>query len=477
MALLRDEPRSLGVARRAALIFALWIGFWSLAVAVVAGLLYVPYAQAQYGGDVGASGFVAIAAAISLLFALRPRFAGREARGTNPLARSRAPELYALVERIGARAGVKAPIAIHLRSESNASIAATRHWHGGIRRLDVSIGYGLLCILSEAELGSVIAHEYGHFVGGDLGLTPWVYRIRTSIGRTLGSLESSIFLLDWPFRAYASWFLRHSATISRAQEYAADALAARLAGAEATCAALEKVHDLGAMWSVYFAQDLVPSIHRGARLPIRAGFITFLDSTSRRAAVAQSIENEQARAPGPFDTHPSLDERIAAVTSSWRPGTQAVAECLALLGPEAEAIWYECFIQGALRACSWETFGDDILLPAIRSRFANTFLAPERVPLTALVELVADTESLWARTKPDGLVLMSRLARRNYVLDILREFAIASLCASGYRLRAHPGEPLLMSRGDRAVRPDELLEQVCDGRIGAPQLEALAASC
>jgi hypothetical protein len=74
-------------------------------------------------------------------------------------------------------------------------------------------------LLSEAELGSVVAHEYGHFVGADLRLGPWVYRLRNSIGHALASLDSSIFFLDMPFRLYGQWFLRRTALISRAQEY------------------------------------------------------------------------------------------------------------------------------------------------------------------------------------------------------------------------------------------------------------------
>lgn len=192
--LTNDAP--LGIARRAALVIGLWLGFWLLAAAMVLSLLYVPYAQVQYDDAIGLSGFAAIAAAISVLAALRPRRKARGPAEQAPLARDRLPALYALVDGIGKQAGVAAPVGIFLRPETNASISARRTWFGRIRWLEVNLGFGLFCLLSEAELGAVVAHEYGHFVGGDLGLSPLVYRIRVSIAKALASLESSIFLLD-----------------------------------------------------------------------------------------------------------------------------------------------------------------------------------------------------------------------------------------------------------------------------------------
>ncbi|HEY2346163.1 MAG TPA: M48 family metallopeptidase [Xanthomonadaceae bacterium] len=469
------QPRALGVARRASLILALAAGFWLLALVVLALLLHVPYAQGNYDGAVGFSGFACIAAAVSLLIALRPRFRPRSTDKATPLARERAGRLYAFVEGIGAQAGVKAPVAIYLRPECNASIAAVRHWYGGIRRLDVVLGYGLFCLMDEQEVGAVVAHEYGHFVGGDLGLTPWVYRMRQSMGATLGSLESSLFLLDWPFRWYAQWFLRHTASISRAQEYAADALSAKLFGPEAIRSSLERTDELGAIWSVYVQRVLFPAVNQGGRLPIRAGFERFLASDRRSAPLQAAIAEERVRQPNPYDTHPTLEERVHALTGSAPVRDRAPQNCTDMFGDDghAESAWYGTFINGNLKAASWDAFGDEVMLPRIRARFANTFLAPDRVPLTALPDLVNDIQHLWEKTKPKGLSLHSPLARRKHVLEILEEFAIASLAHAGYRLDAFPGEDLRMSRDACVVFPDRLLADTSDGKLRAADLERL----
>lgn len=469
------QPRALGVARRASLILALAAGFWLLALVVLALLFHVPYAQGNYEGTVGFSGFACIAAALSLLVALRPRWRPRSKDKATPLARERAGRLYEFVEGIGAKAGVKAPVAIYLRPECNASIAAVRHWYGGIRRLDVVLGYGLFCLMDEQEVGAVVAHEYGHFVGGDLGLTPWVYRMRQSMGATLGSLESSLFLLDWPFRWYAQWFLRHTASISRAQEYAADALSAKLFGSEAIRSSLERTDELGAVWSVYVQQVLLPAVNQGGRLPIRDGFERFLASDRRSAPLQAAIADERVREPDPYDTHPTLEERVNALVGAAPVRDRRPQRCTDLFGDDAqaEAAWYETFTNGKVKASSWDAFGDEVVLPRVRTRFANTFLAPEQVPLTKLPDLVNDIQHLWEKTKPKGLSLHSPLARRKHVLEILEEFAIASLAHAGYRLDALPGEDLRMSRDACTVLPGQLLADTCDGKLRAADLERL----
>jgi Zn-dependent protease with chaperone function len=469
-------PRALGVARRAALVFALWLGFWLLALALIALLLSVPYAQLRYAGELGLGGMLAVLAAISLAIALfRPRARNAGARD-EPLPRARVPALYALVEDIGARAGIRAPVAIHLGLGVNASIGATRTWNGRVRKLDVVLGHGLLGVLDERGLSAVIAHEYGHMAKGDLGLTPWVYRTRASLVETVSSLESSLFLLDAPFRLYAHAFLSQSARISRAQEYAADALGATLFGADAMADALRAVHAATPEWDAYQQFALLPAVNRGARLPVLDGFRRFLAASRRRAAVLDAIARGRAAPPHPYDSHPAFEERLAAL------GTQAhaappAAHALHLLGGEdqADALWYERFTRGALQATSWDEYGEQVLAPSVQARFRDTFLAPDRVSLSALPALVADTDALWERTKPDGVVLLSAQGRARHVLAVLEEFAMACLGRSGWRMRVVPGEPVWMERDGAWITPEQLIAEVREGRRSAAELSAISA--
>lgn len=471
------EARTLGVARRAAFVFAGWLGFWLLAAGIVLALLAIPYVQLRYD-SFGLGGILAFVAAISLVIALfRPRGRDRDATPT-PLPRERVPELYERVERIGARAGVRAPVAIHLGFGVNASIGADRTWYGRIRKLDVSLGYGLLGLLDEEEVDAVVAHEFGHMAKGDLGLTPWVYRTRNALGGTLYQLDSSPFLLDAPFRLYAHVFLRQSASLSRAQEYEADALAASLAGVDAAADALRRVHAASAEWDVYTREVLTPAINRGARLPVLDGFRKFRASERRRPALLQAIARERDAPPDPRDTHPSLEERLAALGRSGIEPVPSNRNALRLLGGEAagEALCYEWFTKGELTPVDWDSFGERVLAPAIRERFDQTFLDPVQVSLQRLPELAQDHEALWNRTKPDGISLLSPQARARHVFAVLEEFAIAALHRCGWTLHVVPGEAWRMRRGEQEVLPDQLMLDVREGRIDAPSLARLETS-
>lgn len=51
------------------------------------------------------------------------------------------------------------------------------------------VGIPLLHLLSERGFRGVIAHELGHYRGGDTRLGPWIYRTREAIGRTIAQLS------------------------------------------------------------------------------------------------------------------------------------------------------------------------------------------------------------------------------------------------------------------------------------------------
>lgn len=466
------------IAKRATLVLALWLGFWILALGLVALLLWIPVAQFIYRGSAELSGFVAGVAGLSLAWTLRPRRREQEASTVSkipPLSRETAQPLYALVEKIGAGLGINAPVNIHLVGQSTAFIFGRRNWYGKVRSLEVGLGLPLLGSMSEAELGSVIAHEFGHFVAGDLSLGPWVYRTRNAIARTVTDLDDSMFFLDLLFRSYGQWFLRLSASVSRAQEYAADAIAARTFGADTSANALRKVHLLGPVWSSYFDLDLAPALNHGARLPVFEGFRQFRRSATRRPEVQAAIARSEARTVSEYDTHPSLGERLAAMIGDSRPGYPPLADCFALLGGEAatEQAWYALFPNEDTVRCDWSRFGQDVLQPRIASRFAGTWMDPVRLPLAELAPMANTLDELWPRLRPEGVSFLSRQGKRNHVTGILNEWIVACLSARGFVAAVAPGQALTMARGEQVVEPDALLRAALAQTLYPSTLAAL----
>ncbi|MGP3936030.1 M48 family metallopeptidase [Nonomuraea sp. KM88] len=187
--------------------------------------------------------------ALDLAWLLRPRpapFPG----GAQPLTREDAPDLYALLDRIGTE--IKAPRTdlVAVSGEVNASFST----YGWRRRRLVEIGYPLWVILTPQERVALLAHEMAHASNGDdrHGLVVGsalhsltVLRELTTFGWEPGDglsrwlAESLLALLGLPVRGLiaAMELLLHRA--SQRAEYRADAMAARVAGVPATASLLD----------------------------------------------------------------------------------------------------------------------------------------------------------------------------------------------------------------------------------------------
>ena len=154
-----------------------------------------------------------------------PSVAGRFAAPGPKISEADEPRLMALIDEEAKAAGETVPEDIYLTMEANAAVMQRSRTH----RVMI-VGIPLLHILTERELRGVIAHEFGHYSGGDTKLGPWIHRTRETIGRTIRQLSDddgdeswSKRLVRLPFIWYGKAFLRITAAISRRQEFAADA--------------------------------------------------------------------------------------------------------------------------------------------------------------------------------------------------------------------------------------------------------------
>ena len=82
------------------------------------------------------------------------------------------------------------------------------------------IGVPLLHVVTERGIRGVIAHEFGHYAGGDTRLGPWIYRTHDTIGRTISRLSDEDGDEGWtqravrpPFIWYGKAFLRITSAI------------------------------------------------------------------------------------------------------------------------------------------------------------------------------------------------------------------------------------------------------------------------
>ena len=260
------------------------------------------------------------------------------------------------------------PDDIYLTLEANAAVTQASR----TRRVLI-VGVPLLHILSERELRGVIAHEFGHYSGGDTRLGPWIYRTRETIGRTIGQLSYEDDDESWsqravrqPFIWYGHAFLRITAKISRRQEFAADALrrpqrrarrARRRTRADPRLRArLRRVlaargHPRAAGGPAAAGVRGLPALHRA-----RVGRSQPPRSSSR-------IMREEAT--DPYDSHPSLPERIAAVDGmpDGEPDDSPAAIALLASPDEVERRLLDFLLgdaAGEFRPVDWQDVGAEV---------------------------------------------------------------------------------------------------------------------
>ncbi|WP_224368803.1 M48 family metallopeptidase [Hyalangium versicolor] len=466
------NPRS--TARRALLTLVLWAGFWLLGATVVAALAWVPIAETLYSGGLGGAGFFAAAGALTVLWALRPhwKFRQRRREDMESLSPERFPALFALIEDVARRVGTQVPRKVFLADQATAYIAIERRWWGLRREAVVGVGFPLFALLSREELASVLAHEFGHHAGGDLTLGPWVYRTRSAIALAVDRLEDSAFFLDVPFRLYGQLFLRVSGAVSRQQELAADALAARTCGPEATARALHKVHALAPHWSAYLRHDVIPIIERSVRVPILEGFRLFLSEKSRRTEIESDIAEETQRPPSPWDSHPPFEERLGSLEHApVSPDAPLPLEnldsggCLDLLGgaESAEEAFYTQMTRGGLVSLRWDELGEKIILPEIAKQLTGSALDPRRTRLDSLPELLREGAGLWDRVRPAGLNIFSPEAKRQRAHHLLAQWLAAALVERGFTPELRPGANLRVQHEGHVVEPASMVEWLTHG--------------
>jgi heat shock protein HtpX len=221
--------------------------------------------------------------------------------GAQPVSREQMPRLYAVMERLTAKAGLPMPkLYVIPQAAPNAFATGRNPSHAS-----VAVTAGLMELMTDDELEGVIAHELSHVRNYDILITSIAATIAGAItfmarmgqfamifggygssrdDRRGGGLSALLMIFLAPL---AALFIQLG--ISRQREYAADAAGARMVGHPyGLISALEK---LGAY---------------NKRIPMNVS-----PATASLFIVAPLSAGEVFT--GLFSTHPPLSERIAAL--------------------------------------------------------------------------------------------------------------------------------------------------------------------
>lgn len=461
------------LATRAIMAIALMVGFYVLALGIAGLLLWIPYAEWEYAHRVTARlALACVASAIAILWALVPRPDRFEPPGPL-LDTTSAPRLLRIIDDVARDTGQAPPSEVYLLNQVNAWVTHRGGVMGFGSRRVMGIGLPLLQLLDPAELRAVIAHEFGHYSGGDVALGPWIYKTRGAIGRALAGLQGS--WLQAIFNWYGRLFMRLTMAVSRQQEFTADAVAARVAGADVASRALRRVALHGSTYDPYWQADVLPVLKAGYMPPVLEGWREFVTRVESRGAFqAAAHELATGDTAGEFDSHPAMAERIEALE---RLSTRATAP-FELDGPvlgDAEP-WVRTLLAyyngedaiASLRPVDWKDTGSVVFAAqweGLVQRFESWFgsITVEQIP-TGKDDYARRGESLI-----DSGQIADKKQRTLAAMRVMSAGLGVALVRAGWEITAYPSEPVLVGRGDVRLDPFATVFSLVEGRESAAE--------
>ncbi|MFF5146224.1 M48 family metalloprotease [Streptomyces sp. NPDC013157] len=352
-----------GAPLRAVLVLGLLLGFYLLALLVLVALAVLDVFLARGPGLTvmaveGWLGSLAIAwCVVRVVLLTRGPGDGRDELPGVPLTPREQPELWRRVRELADRVGTRPPTEIRVIPGANAMVREDARWLGlvaGERRL--FLGTALLIGLPQDELHAVLGHELGHYASDDtrLGGLLWALHgrllhithtlrqraareeaeekartaARAARRRAAGKppplerepARGPDHYLHLVFSTYARWCLRLTEAVSRRQEYAADLVAARVAGPGTTAAALRRIHVLEAADDLYLSEYALLGRDAGLLPPegqFHGGLALLLADPARRtdleAWARQPLPQVSPEERSPYDSHPPTADRVAAL--------------------------------------------------------------------------------------------------------------------------------------------------------------------
>jgi Zn-dependent protease with chaperone function len=459
-------PRK-SLAARAVMAVLLTIGFYTLALGIVAALLGAVYAELVYADRIVLKPTIfAIVAAGMILWSILPRIDRFAAPGPR-LDEADQPELFAVLRDVSAATGEEMPSEVYLLgAEVNAWVAQRGGLMGiGSRRV-MAVGLPLLESVTVPQFRAIVAHEFGHFHGSDTKLGPWIYKTRQAIVRTVNLVGRNSSFLHKPFVWYGNFFLRVTQGISRAQELAADALAAQVAGARTAMGALVGVERAGAAFVSYWSTEVVPVLSSGFRPAIAAGLTRFVGAdevaSSLREHVDQAVRGNTA---DEYDSHPPLGERLAALeplAGDAPEETGPIASTLLRDLDQLEAEFLRSIFAdpskvATLQDVDWQDTGTRVYVPLWTERIAPHIEILHGISLSKLPSIAKSMTFFSKQLKLDDV----ELGKQTEVAQAIVGCALAvCLAGDGWQCDAAPGRTISMTKDGRTIAPFALVARL-----------------
>lgn len=406
------------------------------------------------------------------------------------------PRLFAEIASIAAEFDEPMPASVYLMLEPNAWVAQRGGLLGiGSRRV-MALGLPLVSVLTISEFRAVLAHEFGHYYGGDTGIGPWIQKAREALARSLQSLASDSgflhvisrwayvallrLLVIFIFSTYWKLSLRLTLLVSRRWEYRADELACAVAGAQPLVIALEKIAATALAWPSFWNSEAAPALQNGFHAPLAEGFVHFMAAPEISRQVSAQLQKQlSAEKPGPLATHPTFQQRKQrALSYSFSTPSANDAPAVTLLDYSAPLeisaviTRYPGLIGEQVSETKWDFLGDLLYIPSWTKFAAEYRTAIAAFRVADIPEALGNLTGIAAQIRDPKGMLLTREQRAGRGLSLLWMAFALVLLRDGWQLHAQPGTAWL-SKGDRQFDPAQTVLSLKRGEISEATFRGL----
>ena len=236
-----------------------------------------------------------------------------------------------------------------------------------------------------------------------------------------------------------------------------------MVGAVPLAERLKRVHAQAPAFDAYWRQEAAPVLQAGYHVPLADGFARFLRVPRVVAAVDRTLAAQlESETHDPFDSHPPLRERLAALAPlvAEQAAVRTSGEsAVGLLGDVQQA---ERSLLGflnragdtaTLQPLAWDEATDTVFVPSWRGQAARLSGALGAAVVSDLPTLVRARGVELARAiVEDGATISAEKVGQILPGPLGCCLAIA-LIDAGWKPSAAVGEPVSVRRGDQAIEP------------------------
>jgi hypothetical protein len=238
---------------------------------------------------------------------------------------------------------------------------------------------------------------------------------------------------------------------------------------------LRALHETSVAYQTYVQQELQPVLERGYLPPVGAGFAHFLDAPGMNAYLGAVVQYETAQGgTDQLDTHPSLEERLAALENLPEGSAGDMRRASSLLTDMAhwERLVFRAspeieWCSGSLEPLEWDQVVDAVYMPLWRARVDSQGHMLRNYTIGTLPTTSAEFVELGSRLSGGHDAPVTDRARLDRAGQLILAAIAVRVAALGWSVDALPGHETILRLNGHELRPYSELRAVLDGRVPA----------